>query len=286
MLNTASSFPTDEYKDSDVVAEINSIHEIEVFTKRYGQIPAKSFFKINEVLELLDIRPYVLRFWETEFDKISPTKSQSGQLIYSFLDVACLLMIKTFLLEEKLPVENARLKLDQEFNSVIGPIEKKYRRNRDSISNPSEENFSDPTHEGLQHNQQELTKLLVISSDSDFIFHDDKQMDNEADNEVHNEVEVSKDSNPVFNEGFAQDSLFSTMAMETFTNEDESEDNNEVEVEVEVDKLEPQPVASFQAEEDKFPRMKADSLALIHSNLQSMRRELNQLRENLSALIR
>ena len=45
------------------------------------KIPNKSLFKIEEVCELIDVKPYVLRFWESEFTEIKPLASSNGQKI-------------------------------------------------------------------------------------------------------------------------------------------------------------------------------------------------------------
>ena len=42
-------------------------------------IPEKIFFKIGEVCDLLDVQAHVLRYWETEFQQLSPQKNRSGQ---------------------------------------------------------------------------------------------------------------------------------------------------------------------------------------------------------------
>ena len=47
-----------------------------------GEIPDKLYFRIGEVARLAGIKPYVLRFWETEFPTLEPEKSPSGQRLY------------------------------------------------------------------------------------------------------------------------------------------------------------------------------------------------------------
>ncbi len=76
-----------------------------------ARIPAKLFFRIGEVAELLEVKTYVLRFWETEFSVISPTKSRSGQRVYRKKDVEMLLLIKHLLYVERFSIEGARKRL-------------------------------------------------------------------------------------------------------------------------------------------------------------------------------
>ena len=73
-----------------------------------NKIPNKSLFKIEEVCTIVGIKPYVLRFWESEFEQISPVISSLGQKLYNTEDVELILRIKKLLFEEKMPVEKAK----------------------------------------------------------------------------------------------------------------------------------------------------------------------------------
>ena len=75
---------------------------------REKQIPNKMYFRIGEVAEFLNIKPYVLRYWETEFPDIKPVKSQSNQRLYKRRDVEMLVAIKRLLYEEKFTINGAR----------------------------------------------------------------------------------------------------------------------------------------------------------------------------------
>ncbi len=76
-------------------------------------IPDKHYFKIGEVSSLLDLKPYVLRYWETEFDILNPTKAKSRHRLYRRKDVELLLEIKRLLHGEGYTIEGARKKLGQ-----------------------------------------------------------------------------------------------------------------------------------------------------------------------------
>ena len=54
----------------------------------------KLYYKIGEACKELDIQPYVLRYWETEFQALSPTKSKSGKRVYSADDLGLIRRIK------------------------------------------------------------------------------------------------------------------------------------------------------------------------------------------------
>ncbi|MBT3181562.1 MAG: MerR family transcriptional regulator, partial [Deltaproteobacteria bacterium] len=64
-------------------------------------IPNKLYFRIGEVSKLIGVEPYVLRYWESEFQDIKPSKSKSGQRLYKRRDVELLQKIKELLYEER-----------------------------------------------------------------------------------------------------------------------------------------------------------------------------------------
>jgi len=74
-------------------------------------IPNKLYFKIGEVSTITGVEPYVLRYWESEFKTIKPSRTQSKQRIYRRKDVEIILGIKDMLYEEKLTIAGARKKL-------------------------------------------------------------------------------------------------------------------------------------------------------------------------------
>ena len=72
-------------------------------------IPNKSNFKFQELTPITGVKPYVIRFWETEFDDISPVTSDSGQRLYARKDIEAILKIKKLLFEEKLTIQEAKI---------------------------------------------------------------------------------------------------------------------------------------------------------------------------------
>ncbi|MFG1492070.1 MerR family transcriptional regulator [Halobacteriovorax sp. GFR7] len=74
-------------------------------------IPQKSLFKLDEVCSIVGVKPYVLRFWESEFDEISPLVSSTGQKLFEQKDIQMLAKIKGLLFEEKMTIEKAKLVL-------------------------------------------------------------------------------------------------------------------------------------------------------------------------------
>lgn len=75
------------------------------------EIPRKLFYKIGEVCQLTGTQPYVLRFWESEFPQLAPTKSRTGQRLYRRKDIDLVLEIKALLYQEGFTIAGARKKL-------------------------------------------------------------------------------------------------------------------------------------------------------------------------------
>ena len=74
-------------------------------------IPDKIYFKIGEVARLTGVKPYVLRYWETEFKAIQPVKSRSRQRLYRKRDVELILKIKELLYAQRFTIEGARKRI-------------------------------------------------------------------------------------------------------------------------------------------------------------------------------
>jgi DNA-binding transcriptional MerR regulator len=75
--------------------------------------PVQEFFSIGEVCALTDLRPHVLRYWETQFRALSPAKNRSGNRVYARREVELVLLVKHLLYTEKYTVDGARQKLDE-----------------------------------------------------------------------------------------------------------------------------------------------------------------------------
>src|SRR5260370_837333 len=77
-------------------------------------IPDKLYFRIGEVSRLCGLPSYVLRFWETEFPQLKPSKGSAGQQMYGKLDVENVLRVKKLLFDEGFPIAGARQQLRAE----------------------------------------------------------------------------------------------------------------------------------------------------------------------------
>jgi DNA-binding transcriptional MerR regulator len=76
-------------------------------------IARKEYYSISEVCDLVGLRAHVLRYWETQFPVLNPSKNRSGNRVYQRKEIKLILYVKHLLYNEKYTVEGARQKLDQ-----------------------------------------------------------------------------------------------------------------------------------------------------------------------------
>ena len=76
-------------------------------------IPDRIYFRIGDVAELLGIKPYVIRFWESEFPFLAPDKASSGQRVYRRTQIESLILVKHLLYVERYSIEGAKKKLTE-----------------------------------------------------------------------------------------------------------------------------------------------------------------------------
>ncbi len=90
--------------------------------KDIHSIPAKMAFKIGEAAEMVGVKQYVLRYWESEFEMLRPRKSANGQRVYSRKDVETAMMIKKLLYNDRFSIEGARAALRQLKSNVKSTV--------------------------------------------------------------------------------------------------------------------------------------------------------------------
>lgn len=83
-----------------------------------GQAKQKTY-KIGQAAALLGVKPYVLRFWESEFDQIKPVRTPSGQRAYTEETVEVVRRIKHLLWDKKLTIDGAKKALDGDQRSGL-----------------------------------------------------------------------------------------------------------------------------------------------------------------------
>ena len=75
--------------------------------------PVQEFFSIGEVCALTDLKPHVLRYWESQFRFLNPAKNRSGNRVYARREVELVLLVKHLLYTEKYTIDGARQKVDE-----------------------------------------------------------------------------------------------------------------------------------------------------------------------------
>jgi len=74
-------------------------------------IVKKAYYSIGEVCDLTGLKPHVLRYWETQFDILRPTKNRAGNRVYRPKDIELITLVKNLLYEQKYTIEGANQKL-------------------------------------------------------------------------------------------------------------------------------------------------------------------------------
>ena len=114
-------------------------------------IAKKIYYSIGEVCDLSGLKPHVLRYWETQFDVLNPTKNRAGNRVYRSRDVEVVLLVKKLLYDEKYTIEGANQKLVEmrrdgelrtEGKEVVAPeflsgIKRELEELRDLLSPPA-----------------------------------------------------------------------------------------------------------------------------------------------------
>lgn len=74
-------------------------------------IVKKAYYSIGEVCDLTGLKPHVLRYWETQFDVLRPTKNRAGNRVFRPKDIELILLVKNLLYDQKYTIEGANQKL-------------------------------------------------------------------------------------------------------------------------------------------------------------------------------
>ncbi|TFH55390.1 MAG: MerR family transcriptional regulator [Gemmatimonadales bacterium] len=74
-------------------------------------IVKKAYYSIGEVCDLTALKPHVLRYWETQFDVLHPTKNRAGNRVFRPKDIELILLVKNLLYAQKYTIEGANQKL-------------------------------------------------------------------------------------------------------------------------------------------------------------------------------
>lgn len=73
----------------------------------------KEYYSIGEVCDLVDLKPHVLRYWESQFPQLKPSKNRAGNRVYQRKEIRLIVLVKRLLYEEKYTIEGARQKVEE-----------------------------------------------------------------------------------------------------------------------------------------------------------------------------
>jgi DNA-binding transcriptional MerR regulator len=74
--------------------------------------PVQEFYSIGEVCALTELKPHVLRYWESQFRFLNPAKNRSGNRVYKGREVELIMLVKHLLYTEKFTIDGARQRID------------------------------------------------------------------------------------------------------------------------------------------------------------------------------
>lgn len=123
-------------------------------------LPDKEEFKIGEVCDIVGVKPFVLRYWETEFAELSPAKGSGGQRTYTRHDVEVIQRIKQLLYEERFTVAGAKKRLAEELAARKAPAKKKQTPPPAVVDSPPVDRL-ERLRRGITDTRHELQEILA-----------------------------------------------------------------------------------------------------------------------------
>jgi DNA-binding transcriptional MerR regulator len=76
-------------------------------------IAKKEYYSIGDVCDLTGLKPHVLRYWETQFEVLNPTKNRAGNRVFRRKEIELILLVRHLLYEQKYTIEGARIRLQE-----------------------------------------------------------------------------------------------------------------------------------------------------------------------------
>ncbi len=73
----------------------------------------KEYYSIGEVCDLVGLKPHVLRYWESQFPALKPSKNRAGNRVYQRREIRLIILVRRLLYDEKYTIEGARQKVEE-----------------------------------------------------------------------------------------------------------------------------------------------------------------------------
>lgn len=119
---------------------------------RRERIARREYFSIGEVCELTGLKPHVLRYWETQFRELRPSKNRAGNRVYRAREIKIVELVKHLLYDEKYTIDGAR-----------GRLEK--LREQGELDDAAGRALDRQAIRRLQHGIEELVETLTVPTD-------------------------------------------------------------------------------------------------------------------------
>lgn len=119
----------------------------------------KFYYTIGEVSNLLDIKPYVIRYWETEFHQLKPRKENGRNRQFTEEHIELLKRIKDMLYNQKFTIDGARQKLKQ-----VKKTQETVQMELDLFDNPTPLQSTSTTKSKKARRTLDADKLLILNA--------------------------------------------------------------------------------------------------------------------------
>ncbi|UCF40834.1 MAG: MerR family transcriptional regulator [Gemmatimonadota bacterium] len=97
--------------------------------------PVQEFFSIGDVCQLTDLKPHVLRYWESQFRFLNPAKNRSGNRVYQRREIELIMLVKHLLYNEKYTIEGARRRIEEYRRTGLLKSEARFALQKETIEN-------------------------------------------------------------------------------------------------------------------------------------------------------
>jgi DNA-binding transcriptional MerR regulator len=141
----------------------------------------KEHYMFQEVVTMADVKPYVLRFWETEFDDIKPFIKEDGGKLYHQKDIKIVFLIKQLLFDEKMSIPEAKVAIKQRI-SEIDSISLNLTDDSKEIAPTENNELEDSTPSEVE--SSEFSEVASASSDSIPVDEVDSSVINETESTI------------------------------------------------------------------------------------------------------
>lgn len=101
--------------------------------------PVQEYFSIGDVCQLTDLKPHVLRYWESQFRFLNPVKNRSGNRVYQRREIELIMLVKHLLYTEKFTIEGARKRIEQYRRTGVLKTEARFALQHETVENLTHE---------------------------------------------------------------------------------------------------------------------------------------------------